>query len=142
MADPATYRWSSQIRFHQADPAGWMFYGAAFELAHDCFEDFVGHLEIPRKDWFESKKIAVPVRATQANYLAPLRAGDHFEIQMSLTKIGDSSLTAQFRFFKKDTLCLEIESTHVFMSVESQTKCPIPPEIKDRLLLFTHGSSR
>lgn len=145
-ANPPTFKWPSQIRFHQADPAGWMFYGTAFEITHDCFEDFIAHLEIPRKDWFESKIFAVPVRATEAIYHAPLRVGDHFEIQMNLSHLGESSLKVRFRFVKPamvvgspptpQIVCLEIQTTHVFMGLESQKKCPIPPEFRNRLARF------
>ncbi len=135
-AASVAFRWPSQIRFHQADPAGWMFYGTAFAIAHDCFEDFISHLEIPRNEWFESKTLAVPIRATKANYLAPLRVGDHFEIRMHVSQIGESSLTVQFRFFKEQTMCLEVHTTHVFMDLATQSKCPIPHEIRERLVRY------
>lgn len=133
MKSGQTFHWKGLVRFHQADPAGWMFYGSAFQLVHDCFEDFISHLDIPRAEWFSNPQWAVPVRATKADYRAPLRVGDHFEIDLHLSNLGESSLTVNFELKKGETSCLSVETTHVFMDTKTQRKCAIPPDFRRRL---------
>jgi acyl-CoA thioesterase FadM len=131
------FRWESQLRFRETDPFGWMFYGSVFDIAHDCFEDFVGHLEIDWKDWFEHPEWGVPVRATSAEYMAPLKAGEAFVIQLSLSHLGESSLTAVHQFWKGQQLCAKISTTHVFVTRPGAggevRSVAIPTRFRDKL---------
>lgn len=127
------FQWKGQVRFHQADPAGWMFYGAIFQITHDCLEDFISFLDIPRADWFAHPRWAVPVRASRADYRVPLRVGDQFEIRVSLTQLGDSSLTLKYQICRGALLCAEVETTHVFIDTQTQRKCEIPAPFRTRL---------
>jgi len=138
---PGIFQWKGQVRFREADPFGWMFFGSAFDIAHDCFEDFVTHLGIPWRDWFLHPEWGVPVRATEAKYQAPLQVGDKFVVQVSLSHLGESSFTVAFEFLKDQKLCAELSTTHVFISKAGHLKQPIPTQIR-RLLepYLRHGA--
>lgn len=71
-----TFHTEIQIRFREADPAGILFFGHVFALAHDCFEGFIEETGFGWKNWFNVRgEYLVPIRHTEANYLRPfLRA--------------------------------------------------------------------
>lgn len=136
MNEKAVFEWNSQIRFHQADPAGWMFFGRAFELAHDCFEDFLQHLGLNWKDWFQNSRYAMPIRKAEADYRRPLPAGAEFQIRAHVSRLGETSVTLKFEFYRGADLCLVLQSTHVLMNIQTQKSEAWPPLFWDKLLPY------
>lgn len=130
------FRWQNRMRFHQADPAGWMFFGRAFELAHDCLEDFLVEAGIPWKDWFANSQLAMPIRKAEADYVRPIAAGELYEVQAEITKLGQTSIGFQFRFLVNSELCLTLKSTHVLISTQSKTPTPWPDSLRQRLEVY------
>lgn len=136
-----TYQWQSRIRFHQADPAGWMFFGRAFELAHTCLEDFLVHAGIAWESWFHSDLYAMPIRKAEADYQRPLPSGQVYEIQAFVEKIGNSSVAFVFQFLAKGQICLVVKSTHVLLDLKTQTPAAWPPEFRQALTPYLHTSA-
>lgn len=130
-----SYQQNITIFFDDCDPGGIVFYGNYYRLTHRVFEDFVRSLEIPWKDWFNNPKWAVPLRKSQAEYLKPLWAGQTYAVHVALLKIGESSVTVEFKILDHDkNLCSRVETTHVFIDPKKGRKIKIPAELKKKLL--------
>lgn len=127
------FKWENQLRFNQADPSGWMFFGSAFELMHACYEDFVVSLGFTWAQWFSNPEWALPIRATEAEYLNILRPGEKLTIDLSIQKIGETSFSLAFQIQQRDKVACVVKSTHAFLDKKTGQKRPIPEDIRKKL---------
>lgn len=133
MESKTAFQWENKLRFNQADPSGWMFFGSAFELLHACYEDFVIHLGYEWAQWFNNPEWALPIRATSAEYLNVLRPGQPLSISLSVTKVGETSFTLNFDVTQQGKTACRLQSTHAFLDKKTGQKRPIPADIKSKL---------
>jgi acyl-CoA thioesterase FadM len=153
----APFSFSARIRFHEADPAGIMFFANSYKIAHDTYEEFVQALGFPWPEWFENPVWAIPIRASSCEHLRPLLPSGHYDIEVWIEGIGNSSFTAKYAFRQKPELLLdsvhlssepsepissepqcselfcEVSLTHTFMNKETRTKMAIPSSVLSRL---------
>lgn len=127
------FRYQGQIRFHEADPAGWMFFGRAFELAHDCLEDFLVFAGFEWAEWFKNSNFAMPIRKADADYRRPLAVGTKYEIECRVLNVGTSSVNFEFTFKSGLDICLVLNSTHVLMDLKTQKSVPWPENFRLKL---------
>ncbi len=126
------------VRFDEADARGILFYGRLQELAHRVFEDFVVSELVERwEDWFLNEQFLVPMRHAEADFYRPLKPGCRYEVELVVTKLGESSFEITTRFFDRThvdrALCAETHVVHVFADAGTMKKMPIPPPIRARL---------
>lgn len=122
------------IPFQMADPAGILFFGNAFTLAHQTYEQFVcDRLELPWESWFQNEEWFVPIKHTEANYHRPLLAGQSCSIQMYLKEIRTSSFHLHYEFSQNNILCCSVQAIHVFCNKHTGQKQPIPHPIQQKL---------
>lgn len=112
------------IRFEDADPAGIVFYPRAIALAHGVIEDLIRQTELGWHGWFENHGLAAPVRHAEADFLAPMRAGETLRARASVARIGETSGTFSVEFLgsEGDTRA-RIRTVHVL--VDRNTKQPV-----------------
>lgn len=131
-----SFRWQNRMRFHQADPAGWMFFGRAFELAHDCMEDLLVDAGFAWRDWFANKDYAMPIRQAQADYRRPIPAGAVYDIEAFVRHLGETSVGFEFIFRSGDQVCLVLQSTHVLLNLQTQKPEAWPTGFRQNLSKF------
>jgi len=120
--------------FNQCDPAGVLFYGQAFTIAHQTIENFLQHIGISWKDWFDSPDWAVPIRQAEADFTHKLMAGEKFKAILQVFKLKKSSLGFQVRLVnEKEECCLVVKSIHVFVNKKSGEKINIPKDFVRRI---------
>ena len=124
---------SVEIRFSECDPAGIMFFGNIYHLAHDFYEDFVRHLGFEWRDWFENKDWMVPLRHSSAEHLLPIRPGSSYQMQVMIERIGESSFTGRYWLTSTLGTHAEVVLVHTFVSAKSKEKTSIPPDVRRRL---------
>lgn len=134
------FRRTVTIRFDEADARGVLFYGRVQALAHRVFEDFVVSELVERwEDWFESAAFVAPIKHAEATFHRPMRPGHQYDVELSVTKIGDSSFEVRSVFVDRagaaPVLCAEARIVKAFADPASWTKIPIPSAIRARLLL-------
>jgi acyl-CoA thioesterase FadM len=126
-----------QLHFREADPAGIMFFGNIFSLAHDCFEDFIQAAGFTWKDWFHTKDYLIPIRHTESNYLKPFLPGDTYQIQASVSRMGNSSFQMKYVFKNKDVTHAQVTMTHTFLDARTKDKISVPDLVRTRLKVYT-----
>lgn len=129
MASPLKFT----VAFDEADGEGIVFFGNYFRLAHRAFEAFLPTIGIAWKDWFEAPEFGVPLRHVEADYLAPLKPGDDYEVRISITDLGESSVHFEYEFKKGSTITAKLKTSHVFVSRPEMTKIAIPEAIVRKL---------
>jgi acyl-CoA thioester hydrolase/1,4-dihydroxy-2-naphthoyl-CoA hydrolase len=128
-----TFETEIQIRFRQADPAGILFFGEIFSLAHDCFEEFISETGIGWKTWFHTKDYLVPIRHTDCNYLKPFFAGEKYQIKANVLKFGETSFQMQYVFSKANNIHAKVTMAHAFLDAKTKQKIPVPEQFKLKL---------
>jgi acyl-CoA thioesterase FadM len=129
----------THVRFHQADPAGIMFFGHVGALAHDAYEGFVGSLGFTYSEWFENPEWAVPIRRTTCDYLRPMPAGLELTIVVGVEKIGETSFTLTYSFHGRDNVdrhdetFAKMQIVHSFIDKKTRAKFPIPSVVRGKL---------
>ncbi len=127
------YQEEITITFDEADPAGILFFGRFFNLAHRLIESFVRASGISWKNWYDHPEWAVPIRHSNADYQKPLMVGETYMAKLNVQKLGDSSVTFGIYFYDGDTVCAHITTTHVFITKPDMKKRSIPDEIREKL---------
>lgn len=125
-----------EIRFRNADPAGIAFFGHAYELAHDLYEDFVKHLGFEWKAWFANPEWAVPIRHSACEHLQPMFAGQSLHATIQVEKIGTTSFTLKYCFTRNEKTLCEVTLVHIFISKKEKTSIAIPSEVLTRLEVY------
>lgn len=121
------------VPFDEADGEGIVFFGNYFRLAHRAFEQFLPHIGIPWKDWFDHEQWGVPLRHVEADYLKPLRPGDEYEVRISIADLGESSVHFNYEMIAGGAVTAKLKTSHVFVSRPEMKKIGVPPAILDRL---------
>jgi len=141
MADstPAKFQKEISIRFREADPAGILFFGHVFSLAHDCFEDFIQAAGFAWKDWFHIKDHLIPIRHTECNYHKPFIPGEKYSVTATVARLGNSSFQMRYVFAKGEARHAEVLMTHTFLSLQTKEKISVPDKVRDRLKPFVEA---
>lgn len=133
------FRRTVTIRFDEADARGVLFYGRVQALAHRVFEDFVVSELVDRwEDWFLSAAFVAPIKHAEATFHRPMRPGHQYDVELTVTKVGESSFEMRMRFTDPaaapPALCAETRIVKAFADPAAWTKIPIPSAIRARLL--------
>ena len=106
------FTFPQKVLFKHCDPAGIVFYPRFFEMINDAVEAmFSDLLGWPFEDIHPTG--GVPTAAFNVQFKTPCRHGDHLELHLSLTRLGNSSLSLTTRAMRQGDLCLEAEQTLV-----------------------------
>ena len=133
------------LRFREADPAGILFFGNIFGLAHDCFEDFIQATGMTWDEWFRTKDYMVPIRHSECNFLKPFFPGQKYTARVSVANIGDSSFQMKYVFSSKSPegpkIHAEVLMVHTFLDAKSKQKISVPQPIRSHFLPYLESSS-
>ncbi len=128
---------SVTIRFEDADPAGIVFYPRAIALAHGVVEDLIRQTELGWHGWFENHGLAAPVRHAEADFLAPMRAGETLRARAWVEKLGETSGTFVVEFLgKKGEARARIGTVHVLVDRSTKQPVALTPEVRRALEQF------
>lgn len=134
----AAYETSVTIRFEDADPAGIVFYPRAIALAHGVVEDLISQTALGWHGWFENHGLAAPVRHTEADFLAPMRAGETLQASARVEQLGETSATFAVEFAGQDgETRARIRTVHVLVDRATQKPIPLTPEVRAALGPFS-----
>lgn len=90
-AEPAPYVLRGRVAFHQADPAGVLFFGRYAEFWQSAYEGFVLDLGFDYGAWFGQAERSTPIRRIEVDHLAPAWAGEDVEVAVRVGDVGRSS---------------------------------------------------
>lgn len=127
----------TRIHFDDCDPAGIVFFGNYYKLAHRALEQFCSSSSLGWEGWFRRPGVGVPLKHSEANYHAPIRSGSIIWIHVGIERMGTTSLTVKFDFRTgKDMsseLLAEVQTVHVFIDIKEKKPIPIPEDIRRAL---------
>lgn len=122
------------IRFEDADPAGIVFYPRAIALAHGVVEDLIRQTDLGWQGWFGNHGLTAPARHAEADFLAPMRAGETLQARAWVENLGKTSGTFAVEFFGNEgELRARIRTVHVLVDQSTGKPVPMTPEIRAAL---------
>ena len=124
----------NQVRMHDTDMAGILYFPRQFRFAHDALEDFVESLGYTFDQVFRREEFVFVIVHAESDYLFPLRVGDKLKIELVIENIGETSFTVLYHIYKMDgTLTGKVKTVHVTLEAKARVKMPIPDHFKKLL---------
>lgn len=130
------FRTKKIITFREADPARIMFFGNIFAFAHDAFEEFLVGAGFTWKEWFHNTDYMIPIRHTEANFLAPFFPGETYEVLCTVESFGATSFKMKYNFVQSGKTHAVVTMVHSVLDAKTKQKIGLPFSIKSRLEKF------
>jgi 4-hydroxybenzoyl-CoA thioesterase len=121
------------VRFGDCDPAGLVYYPVIFHYFHVAMEEFfAARCGTTYARLVREQRIGFPVVNARAEFLVPIVYGDEIEVEVKVTRVGDSSATFDYaaRRASDATLCARSEQVHVAMNLDTRRPVHIPAELR------------
>lgn len=123
----------NQVRMHDTDMAGILYFARQFRFAHDALEDFLAAEGLGLDVVFHGSHFVFVIVHAEADYLATLRVGDKLKVHLSVIHIGNTSFTINYKIYRGEELVGTAETVHVTLEATSRKKIPIPDEFRKKL---------
>ncbi len=131
------FRVEYPIRFSHCDPAGQVYFPRFFDLLHDAMEDwFNTGLKERFADLLMTQQLGTPTVGTQCDFLSPARFGDTLAIELTILRLGNSSIELEFNASIEGRACLKCRHTICMLSKETLKAVPIPDSLRNRMQAY------
>lgn len=87
-----------QVRLHDTDAAGVIYFASLLRIAHEVFERFMNDAGLEIGRLLETVPYMLPIVHAEADFSAPIKLGMHLQVQFSVKRIGTSSFTTRYEF--------------------------------------------
>ena len=138
MADRPSFSRDVRVRFGDCDPAGIVFYPRYFEMFNNLVEDWCADgLGASFHELHGVRGLGLPTVSVSTDFVATSKLGDVLRAELSVTKLGASSLTLAIRLRGEDgfdrvraTLVL------VLMDLKTARAVRLPEPMRERIARF------
>lgn len=121
----------NQVRMHDTDMAGRLYFPRQFRFAHDALEDFLDHEGLNFQQLFHHEDFIIVIVHAEADYYQQVRVGDQLEIHVEVERIGNTSFVIKYQIFKLDkALVGSAKTIHVALDANTLTKVPLPSKMR------------
>ncbi len=90
-----SFRYERPVRFADEDHAQIVYYPRFFHFFHEAFEEMFAAYGIPYRQCLD-ENVGWPAVHAEADYQRPVRFGDRLAIVVSITRIGETSVTCEY----------------------------------------------
>lgn len=127
-----------QVRFGDCDPAGIVFYPRYFEMFNNLVEDWcAAGLGTSFRELIQVRELGLPTVSVQTDFVATSTLGEELRAELSVLKIGRSSITVAIRLLGPDG-AERVRGTLVLVLMDRKQGCamPIPQAMRERIARF------
>lgn len=129
--------YKTQIRLHDTDAAGILFFAHQFSIIHDAYELLLEKLGFSFPTMLNKKPYFLPIVHAESDYKAPLFVGDKIIIRVQMGDIGETSFCFLYTIHnQKKVLVGTAKTVHVTIDKNKRSKIPLPKEIRSSLEKF------
>lgn len=120
-----------KIRLSDTDATGVLFFAAQFHLAMQTLEAFLEYRGFPLSELLQSAHL-FPVVHAEADYQQPLYVGQALRIDLSLEKLGSSSITLGYALIRESDgeQMGSVRVVHVLVDKQTRKKTVLTARIK------------
>src|SRR5215212_2159873 len=103
-----------KVRFGDCDPAGLVYYPVIFHYCHIAMEEFFAErCAVAYHALMAGERIGFPTVNVRAEFFAPLVYGDEAEVEVSVGRVGRSSVTFEYNVWRASDRALCARSTQI-----------------------------
>ena len=120
-----------KIRFDDVDGAGIVYYPQYFHLCHAAFEDFFDSAApVSYPELVRDRRLGFPTVAIESSFSAPLVYGDVAIVELSVERMGKSSVTLSYEIHRKrdGVACFRAPITTILVSIDTMKPVPLSDE--------------
>ena len=119
------------VRLADTDATGVIYFSNVQQICMESFEDFLDTFGVRLSKMLEQGPVHLPVVHVEADYLAPMKAGDHLKVEMRLSKIGTTSFSFKYNIFCKEEglVIATLLITHVVLDRETKKPTTVPQDL-------------
>ena len=122
------------VRFAHVDAAGIVFYPRYFELLNATVEEyFAREIGVGFAQMHLERKLGVPTVDLAAQFSAPSRLGDNLDFELTVERVGRSSMDMTVVAMCADSKRMEAKATLVCMDLTSGKSAPWPDDMRPRI---------
>jgi 4-hydroxybenzoyl-CoA thioesterase len=121
------------VRFGDCDPAGLVYYPVIFHYFHVAMEEFfAARCGTSYERLMRERRIGFPVVNVQTEFIAPFVYGDEIEIEVSVSRAGESSAAFEYaaRRASDQLLCARSTQVQVAMNLDARRAVPVPEDLR------------
>ena len=126
------FRYPTTLKLRDTDAAGVAFFATYFAIAHDAYEAFLVSRGFCLRDWLE--EIHLPIVHSEADYTSPIKLGDHFDIELTCGRIGQTSFTLNYHFLgcESGVTLARLKTVHVAVKLndEGHESVSLPDQVR------------
>jgi YbgC/YbaW family acyl-CoA thioester hydrolase len=118
------------IYLKETDATGVIYFTSLFQYALETFESYLQSRNFSLSHLFE-KGYMMPVVHADADYKAPLKAGDLISIDLTISHIGDTSfsVTSRIELASTGQIAGYVTIVHALVRQGGKKSCAIPPDL-------------
>ena len=127
---PFAYR--RTVHFADTDAAGVVFFANCLAICHEAYEEALGAAGIEPGAFFSDAGSVVPIVASEASYLRPLRPGDRLLVSVAPSPLSESSYEIRYeitRLGRPDKLACKARTEHVCIGSKTRRRLALPPAL-------------
>lgn len=127
------FQTEAKINFFDCDPAGILFFGNFFKIAHAAYEELLKNGNLTR-NYFSDNDYALPLVHSEGDFLKPLRPCESARLQVIVSLLKESSFELTFQIGNgAGQTCAIVKTVHVAVSRKNWKKTRIPEDLKEFL---------
>jgi YbgC/YbaW family acyl-CoA thioester hydrolase len=124
-----SFRYTTRVRFHDADPAGIAFFGRIFGFCHDAYEELMRERGAPLHE-LVAGDVGLPLASASAEFLRPLPHGAELAVEVRVARVEAKAFTLEHTVVgPHGEPCARVKTVHVAVSRQSKRALPLPERI-------------
>ncbi len=133
------YRARIPVRFSEIDRAGIVYYPRFFHYFHIAFEEFFAdHVGVPYHEMIDGRRLGFPTVHVECDYRVPLAFGDVLRVEVSVARVGSSSVDFRYRIRRGRSARVAAEAVVTVVCVDMDTFRPMPVPAFCRRVFLRH----
>ena len=126
--------YSTKIKLHETDAAGFIFFSNLFKIAHDAYEFLLAEIGFPVADILSKSDYKLVIVHAEADFFYPLKVNDEIVVKIELEKIAKTSFILYYNIIdiSKKTVA-EVKTVHVSIDKINSRKKPLSKEFETAL---------
>ena len=128
------FKYKTQIRLHDTDAAGLLFFANQFVIVHDAYEKLLQKIGFSFEAMLKKRGYFLPIVHAESDYKTHLFVGDEITISVKVAHIGVTSFIFTYELHnKKGVLVGTAKTVHVTVNKKTHKKVTLPKEFRAAL---------
>lgn len=121
-----------EVRFHEIDAAGILFFARYLDYAHEAMDAFFAGLDGGYRALITTRRVGLPAVDVRVAFSAPLHLGQTIRIETRTHRLGRRSAALGYRMVREedDVLAATVEHTVVTTDLDALRSCEMPPDVR------------